>query len=161
MENLPEEIVLKSSPIKWIGFLLLFILFVFGGVLMLKDGENPLMAWLCIGFFGLGIPVSLMQIFKPGTLTLNADGFEQRMMGRVTASRWDEVSGFGIYKIRRGFFTTNTFVSFSRLEDEGKALAGVARALSGGTAQLGDTFGMKAQKLADLMNEFRNRALSP
>jgi len=52
-------------------------------------------------------------------------------------------------------------VSFSNSQDEGKLLAQVSTTLTRGhSGALGDTFGMKAEDLAELMNAFRLRALS-
>ena len=82
--SLPKKMVLKASPLKWIGMLLLCALFVWGGFLLLSDGENKLAAWICLLLFGvLGVPVSLFQLIRPGRLTLDEKGFEQVMMGRT------------------------------------------------------------------------------
>ena len=155
---LPREITLKASSLKWFLMLLATALFTAAGIWMLSDPENTLVAWLTLFLFGvIGIPVSLFQLVRPGRLTLNEDGFEQIMMGRVISSDWKAVSGFGVLRIGR-----NKFVSFSRMEDEGKKMTNLSRALTGGghSGMLGDNFGMKAPELADLMNAFRNRALN-
>ena len=81
------------------------------------------------------------------------------MMGRKTSNRWDEVSEFGIYAIKSSFVTASKFVCFDRYADEGKKMTELSRSMVGATAQLADTFGMKAEALAELMNAFRNRAL--
>jgi len=155
--SLPKEIVLKASPLKWIGMLFLCAVLVWGGFLVLADGENKLAAWICFLLFGVvGIPVSLIQLIKPARLTLSENGFEQVMMGRTLKCNWEDVSDFGIFRVKR-----TKFVSFSNSQDEGKLLAQVSATLTRGhSGALGDTFGMKAEDLADLMNAFRHRALN-
>ncbi len=114
-----------------------------------------MVGWLCILFFGLGTLLSLWQLLIPGSLTLDRDGFHQKLLGRKLHCRWHAVSEFDIVRIQR-----NTFVSFSRLEDEGKLLTGISKAITGNhSGMLGDNFGMKPRKLADLMNALRGRAL--
>ena len=39
-------------------------------------------------------------------------------------------------------------------------MADFTQSFAGGSAQLSDTFGLKADELAALMNQYRNRALS-
>ena len=154
---IPTEIVLKASPLKWGGMLLLTILFTLGGFWALSDEEHKLAAWITILLFGvIGIPVSLFQLIRPARLTLNENGFEQVMMGRTVKCNWEDVSDFGIFRTGK-----TKFVSFSNSRDEGKLMAQISSTLTRGhSGALGDTFGMKAQDLADLMNAFRARALN-
>ena len=155
--SLPNEVVLKASPLKWIGILSLCALFVWGGFLLLSDGDNKLAAWICFLLFGVvGVPVSLFQLIRPGRLTLDEKGFEQVMMGRSLKCNWHDVSDFGVMRVSR-----NKFVSFSQAKDEGKVMANLSKTITGNhSGALGDTFGMKAKDLAELMNAFRDRALS-
>ena len=155
--SLPKKMVLKASPLKWIGMLLLCALFVWGGFLLLSDDENKLAACICLLLFGVvGVPVSLFQLIRPGRLTLDEKGFEQVMMGRTLKCNWEDVSDFGVFRIKR-----TKLVSFSNSQDQGKLLAQVSTTLTRGhSGALGDTFGMKAEDLAELMNAFRLRALS-
>lgn len=101
--------------------------------------------------------MSLWQLANPSVLRLSKTGFEQNIMGRILSCHWDEISDFSTYTA-----ANNSFVCFSRREDEGKALSGINQSLTGGyTGQLGDSFGMKADKLAKIMNDYRERALNP
>jgi len=160
MDELPETLTLRGSRLKWIGYLLLALPLMAGGALMAQDPDERIMAGFVFLFFAACCLIFLIQIVRPGQLTLTREGFEQSMTNRKFSCRWDEVSDFGVYALKHGFFTTNKFVSFSRMSDEGKKLAELNRALVGATGQLGDTFGMKAEELAELMNAFRTRALS-
>ena len=154
--DLPDTMTLTSSRLKTFGLLLICLIFVATGLWMTTtDPENKLMGWFCAAFFGLGLPVFIMQLLRPGHLTLSKDGFEQVILGRTLACKWTEVSEFGIVKIKR-----NKFVSFSRYEDEGKMLAGISKSMTGGASgMLGDNFGMKTTELAMLMNDYRVNAM--
>ena len=155
INDLPQTLTLHSSRVKPIFMGLICLVFVAGGILMLSDSDDKAVAWVTIIFFGLCLAVFILQLIRPGHLILNQDGFEQVMLGRTLTVAWKDVSDFGVIKIKY-----NKFVSFSRHQDEGKALAGVSKALTGGhSGMLGDSFGMKAEELAVLMNQFRHRAL--
>jgi len=152
MEELPEEMTLKPSKMKWIGVLTIGAIFTTIGIFMASKGEA--MGWFCAIFFGLVAGVALAQLVGNSHLRLHADGFEQNMLGRKLDCRWDEVSNFGIFKTNG-----NSFVTFNRAQDEGKLMAKINRAVGGGSSQLGDTFGMSAEALATLMLRFQERSL--
>lgn len=151
LEELPEELTLRPSRLKWIGVLGIGACFAAMGTFMINQGEA--MGWLVAIFFGLVAGIALAQLLGNSHLRLHADGFEQNMLGRKLSCRWDEVSDFGIFKTRG-----NSFVTFNRVQDEGKLMAKVNQAIGGGSAQLGDTFGMSAEALAALMLRFQERA---
>lgn len=158
-DPLPENMTLKPSKGKWLALLSSSLVFVALGIFLALDGQ--IMGWFAGGFFALGLPLSVIQLRGTSSwLKLGAEGFEQSMLGRKMASGWEDVSDFRIWKMKRGLFTVHTGVSFDRAEDAGKRLASVNQAIAGGSAALGDTYGMKAEELADLMNAFRARALA-
>ena len=79
-------------------------------------------------------------------------------MGRLwrdAAYRWTDVSPFGIVSIRG-----SRRVAFDVARDRG-ILASLARKQFGVSAILPDSYGMKAEELADLMNAWRTAALEP
>ena len=134
-------------------------IFVVIGILMLRSGENILISWLCIGFFGLGLPLSMLQLVKPATLILNAHGFEQNMLGRKLKYAWVDVSEFGVVEMRQGGFKTISLVCFNLTDQKMSSSAELSRSLTGASGSLADTFGMKPEKLAELMSTFRLRAI--
>ncbi|MEL7130687.1 MAG: hypothetical protein AAGK23_14185 [Pseudomonadota bacterium] len=157
--TLPETLTLRGSRLKALGFLMLAAPLFLAGLFMVLSGNNGWVAWASFLFFGACELVFVFQIINPGQLTLDRHGFKQSLMGRSVTNRWVEVSCFGVYEIKQGFITTNRFVCYDRFEDDGKTLAKINRAMAGASAQLGDTFGMKAEDLAALMNAFRDRAV--
>ena len=104
--ELPETMLLKPSPWKWIAISLMGMLFSAVGVWMIVD-EGGFKSWFCAIFFGAVAAVAIYMLFSGSYLELTADGFEQKMMGRKMACRWVEVSEFGIWVVKG-----NRFVSF-------------------------------------------------
>lgn len=154
-EPLPKSMTLKPSRMKWLLVFLIGAAFTATGLWMIVE-DGALMAWFVTLFFGLVAIVALIPLIGIGShLKLDEAGFEQSLMGRRLKCSWQNVSAFHTYSIGVG----NTFVAFDRAEDDGKRITGINRAIAGGSAQLGDTFGMKAADLAALMNAFRDRAL--
>lgn len=153
---LPDEMLLRPGKLKWLGVLAIGLVFVVLGGVMISAGDDLLLAWACTVFFAVVAGTALyMLTTRSNYLKLSNTKFEQSLMGRRMMCRWDEVSNFGVWSV-----ASNKMVAFNRFEDKGKAIASINQAISGGSASLGDTFGMKAKDLVQLMNAFRDRALA-
>ncbi len=88
-----DEIIFQSSPWKNIGYFLLSLGFVIIGNFMLLSGEPPLIAWSCILFFGLGIPIFGRELFdRRPRIILSHEGIFDRTLG-VGVIRWEDVEG--------------------------------------------------------------------
>ena len=157
--NWPTPVILKSSRLKSILLLLVCGIFVAGGFFIPLEPDEKWIGWAAMGLFGIGIPVFLFQILKPGELRFSKTGFEQNFMGRSYAFRWDEVSEFSIHKVKNKGITAASFVVFSKLDSTSSPLNDVAIGIAGGTEMLGDTFGLKASELAEVMNRYRSDAI--
>lgn len=154
--KLPKTMEIETSSMKSWAMLSICLVFTLWGVWMLSNGEGKFSDWVAVIFFGVvGLPVCIVRFVKQGKLILTNEGFEQILMGRTMKCNWEDVSDFDVIGTN-----WNKFVSFSRVEDEGKAMALVSKALTGNhSGMLGDNFGLRAEELAELMNAFRNRAL--
>ena len=77
-----QELRLRKSPWKAVRLLLGSGLFVAIGWWMLGEPDSPKWAaWLCIVFFGLGVPISLFQLFdRRPQIIVNDVGVFDRMM---------------------------------------------------------------------------------
>ena len=158
-DPLPEEMILRPSKVKWGVLFLIGFLFAAGGVWMIQDGEPK--GWLVALIFGSFTAIAIVPLFSPHAyLRLDRNGFEQAFMGRSFSCDWRDVSEFHVWSMRHGFFVTNRFVGFTRREDEGKLITKFNKAMVGGASQLSDTYGMKAQDLANLMNAYRVQAMA-
>ena len=131
-QPLPNEMILKPSRKKWFWVFLGGAVFCAGGIFLIREGEG-LIGWLCLIFFGLTAVIAAIQLIGVGSyLSLTTDGFEQSMFGRKNSWQWQDVSDFRVWTIKQGFITTNSFVSFDARQDEGKAIADINVAISGG-----------------------------
>lgn len=75
-------IKLYKSPRRAITLLLLCSIFVVGGLYMLQETNAPKwVAWMNIGFFGLGLPVGLFHLFdRRPQILINEIGIYDRTM---------------------------------------------------------------------------------
>lgn len=149
-----ETRILYPGKLKWGLVSLIGLSFALGGVFMIRDGQGG-MAWFVTIFFGLTAVVGLLQLFGKGSsLTLTREGFQIRNMGRdMKLVRWQECSGFGVASVGAA-----KMIVYDHLHDRDKALGQVNQSLVGGSSALPDTYGMKPQELADLMNAYREKS---
>lgn len=151
-----NSLVLRPKPLrKWWWVALGSGAFTAIGFHMIRSGND--LGWFVGGFFGLCLFGSF-AMFLPGAsyLKLEANGFTVCTFWRKQHYRWDAVSAFGVTTIAH-----NRFVAFDFIVDEDRPKgASINVAISGAESSLPDTYGMRADALATLMNEWRERALS-
>lgn len=157
-DDLGDTLVLRPSLWKHMLMLAGSLGFVAIGVFIMPAGDWT--RWLVTGFFGLCAAVFVTQLL-PGAsyLKLDREGFEFAAMFRKTCITWSDVSPFAA-----GYISANKMVLFELTEGSpgapSRRIASIARNLAGAAGALPDTYGMKAEALADLMNRWRDRALS-
>jgi len=146
-----EAIILQPSRIRAILFLLVCLVFVAVGCWIIIR-ENSWIGWLNVFFFGVGAVVFIMNLI-PGKsyLKLTPEGFEVSSLSRSYTYRWTEVAQFGVADV-----SFNKMVVFNYSPSYQKAKKGrrISRQLASWEAGLHDTFGMKPQDLADLLNRY-------
>ncbi|HEV7693812.1 MAG TPA: hypothetical protein VGO52_23460 [Hyphomonadaceae bacterium] len=152
--DLPEALTLRPSPLKWFALFLGSLAFT---SFILQTGKTGLMAWGGLLLFGGGIPLSLVAMFGIGTdLRLDREGFTVRTIFRAFHYEWANCSAFEIERTGR-----IDSVIFSVRTDEQKRASPPAKFfLHGPFHTLPDTYGRSPEKLAALMNAFRDRALA-
>ena len=148
-----DEIVLRPSKRKWLGVMSIGLFFVAIGIFMIVD-RGGVLSWLTTIFFAGCALVAIIQLFSNSCLRLYATGFEQNMMGRKTNYQWTDVSDF------RTAWRGASLVCFDNNHDASTFLGKASRKISPGSSALGDTFGMSAIELADLMNSYRNKSIA-
>jgi hypothetical protein len=149
-----QELTLLPARPRTIGLLLVCLLFTGGGGWMIGKGE--IAGWLCAVFFGLGCVVFSVNLW-PGAsyLRLGPEGFVVcSLFRRWPLVRWDAVSEFRVVRVR------TKMVVYDQEGYKSSRLARVNRALVGAGCGLPDTYGRKPEALAELLNEWRARALS-
>jgi len=92
-----------------------------------------------------------------GALTLDAEGFEARNLFRRHRSRWQDTSGFQAARIPPA---QQKLVVYDDVTQSAKTLAQINVGIVGRNAALPDTYGLSADDLAQLMAQWRERALA-
>ena len=145
---------LTPLPSKFVILLLASAAFVAMGLFLVAQGK-PLIGWLNIVFFGLGVAVAIVTLL-PGSnhLQLGDEGFEVCSLYRRWSVRWADVDSFFPAFISRREMVCWNYVSGYSGQRTGR---GVASQLTGVEAALPDTYGMTPAALADLLNQWRMR----
>lgn len=148
--TLPFTLYTKKTKMIWL--LLLCSAFTAIGVWMVLDGQK--MGWFCGGFFALGIPIILIQLHpRASFLTVTDSGFEFSALLRRSCYRWSDVSEFGTYALRQNGLPIGTFVGFNFYPgyQRSSKIRAVSKAMAGFEGGLPDTYGFRAEELAQLL----------
>ena len=140
----------KKSSAVWL--LICCSLFVAIGLLM--AGENVWMGYLCAGFFGLGIPVSIAQLLPGGAyLRVSPEDMVFVSMYRKTRIPWHVVERFFVVVLEIGL-TRRKMVGFNYVPSYDRSRFGrrLSSAMAPCESALPNTFGYKAEELADILN---------
>jgi hypothetical protein len=150
MTNLP--VTYRTRPLKMAFLALGSGIFIAGGLWLLP--REPFIALPCIIFFGLCASVGLVGLLPNSSyLTLTEQGFLFASLFRKHFVAWSSVQSFVPVKIQ---FNSMVGWNYSSEFQESRRLRRVNTALAGVEAALPDTYGMSAEKLADLMNQLRD-----
>ena len=150
-------IVLRASKAKAILLLLVCAAFAVGGGFMIADGQGA-KGWFVALLFGLGVAVFAVQLI-PGAayLEITPHGFVLcSLFRRSPLFPWRDVSSFTVARLPPH---GKKMVMCSPQSDASKALGKAFHAMFGASGGLPDTYGMKAEALADLMNTRRSSAI--
>lgn len=140
------------------------IFFVIAGIVLARS--QGWIGYLCAGFFGLGIPAAIVRILPGSTyLELTNEGFEFCNMFRKTSLSWEVIDEFFIVTLKQTGVSVHKMVGFNFVDsyDRMRIGRGVSKALSQCEGALPDTYGLKPEELADLLNskldEFRQKEI--
>jgi hypothetical protein len=147
--------VLRANRFKWAVLLLAGAVFVMGGVLIFFAAPGGRVGGIFV-FFGGCAAVAAIQLVLRSTLTLTTDGFMFTSFGRRVTRRWQDVDSFVAVRTSAlsGVVGIRLAISSERLSGPRRAAMAIA-GYDGGA--LPDTYGMKADDLAALMNDWRGR----
>jgi hypothetical protein len=149
--------VLRPNKAKAILLLLMCAAFAVGGGFMVADRQGA-KGWFVALFFGLCAAVFVVQLI-PGAsyLEITSDGFVIcSLFRRSPLFPWRDVGSFAVAKLPPH---GKKMVMFSSQRDAAKTLGKVNSAMFGASGGLPDTYGMKAEELAELMNTRRSIAI--
>jgi hypothetical protein len=107
--------------------------------------------------FGLGALIAAAAMLPgAGGLTLDGDGFETTNLFRRHRTRWRDAAGFEAARIPRAH---RKMVVYDDITQGTKSIAKLNVGLVGRNSGLPDTYGHSADNLAQLMAQWRERAL--
>jgi hypothetical protein len=102
-------------------------------------------------FFGMGVIVGALQLFgKPDKIAFDQQGFTYRNLGKSVRMEWQQIMGFGTYKVGPPLGAT-TFVGMKLVPDLQNAGTVLADGLTGFHGALPTTYGVKPVVLAQAM----------
>jgi hypothetical protein len=148
-----DELVFSASRFKASLLLLGSILFVVLGWWMKE--QKPLIGWLCVVFFSLGVPAAL-TMFLPGVMSLRLDpeGLEMKSLGRTNTIRWSDVQSFRIGSIRGAKMIA---IQYRPQYAEQKFARSAASAISGMEGAIPNSYNVPLVRLETVLNEWLER----
>jgi len=166
LSSMDQTLKLKPSRRKWIFLGVLFLLFAGSFVLMYvytPTREPPDDSLLVVGslvvFFLAGAVLSFMNLLPDRAyLLLTPSGFTMRTLWASKSFRWAEVEQFGTLSVKGTTRVVFTLTAEGRLRYTESMLRKLNKAMSGGDEALADTYGMSAEALAELMNQWKGKA---
>jgi hypothetical protein len=152
MQQLP--VTFRPRRMKMAALLAGSLVFVLAGISMLP--REPIMGWLSIVFFGLGVTAFALNLHpKSSFLTLQRDGFTVSSLFRQHFVPWSSVQAFMPTSVAQKKMVGWNYKPEFRAQ---KNLRRFNIATSGIEAALPDTYGMSAEALCELLNELRETA---
>jgi hypothetical protein len=150
-----DELTFHASRGKAVLILLASIIFVAIGYFLRH--EQPLIAWACMIFFGLGIPVGLVMIFSPNStyLRLDQEGFEMGSFVKKTRIKWTDVQRFELASISGAKMIAIVYAPHYEGQKIGRVIAG---GLSGGMeGAISNSYNAPLAEVLKTLNEWRAR----
>jgi hypothetical protein len=155
MDSPPLPLTFKAKRGKTIAYLAVSLVFVGGGWLMIHKGEI-ITGWLDGGFFGLCAAILTVQLFpqmRP-TLLIDEHGIEFGNLAKKSRINWNVISEFGVAVVRNHHGTVvqkMVGINFSTEYHQAAKGRAVSKFLTGYEGALPDTYGFKADELAELL----------
>ena len=133
-----------------------------------------IIGWFALVFFALAVPIALFQLLtNKSYLLLKADGFQMHGIRKSRLIPWSEVGTFTAMTlpnpvlalipkwIRGPGAPKMVFFDYLPGVQSHQRLRSLNRTLTGHEAGLADTYGLKAEELAKLMNDWRSHFSAP
>ncbi len=152
MEKLP--LILRPSKLKTLVLLIICLVFSFGGIFLIREGNN--MGWLVFSFFFIGVIVFIITLLPNSSyLKISAEGIEIKTLFKKSQMiSWGVIDEFGAAYIGVNKMVT---INFNENYNQQKVGRNLASSLTGFEGALPDTYGMDASKLANLLNDYKNK----
>ena len=145
------ELTLRPNRRRYLLNMTLAAGFVAAGALTIRKGDPR--GWAGILFFGFGVIVYVLLLL-PGSAYLRLDptGFTVCSLFRAHATSWFEVDSFEVARMRGRKLVVFNFSNLHRGQEFVRKLA---VAIGWHQGALPDTYGLFAEELAAMMNDWR------
>jgi hypothetical protein len=149
-----DELTFTATRSKAVFLVLGCLVFVVGGYFI--RAEKPVIAWACMIFFGLGLPLCSVQLFWPNSsyLRLDAAGFEIGSLLGKKRVKWTDVAGFQIGSIRGAKMIQIIYSPQYQGQKVGRA---VAESLGGMEGAIANNYNAPLDELLKTLNEWQTR----
>ncbi|TCI85007.1 STM3941 family protein [Tenacibaculum sp. M341] len=150
-----ETQIFKPNKKQNIILMLVCLIFIIGGVFMIKSGEPK--GWFVAISFGLGIIVSIVQLYPNASyLKLTEEGFEVKSMFRASFTKWADIKD-----LRKGSLNGNKMIFFDYTDEHKKWKQGkkVAKFLSGKEGAIPSSYNIKTDDLLALMLTYKSEVV--
>lgn len=131
------------------------LVFVIIGALQISRHDHSAIGWLCVLFFGLGAGVFAIQFIPSASyLRIQSEGFMFCSLFRKSPMiPWQEVSSFRVASVPP---SGHRMVVFDRHTASNRGLRQINRHLVDATDGLPDSYGLRPEELANLLNIWRS-----
>lgn len=152
-----SEIVLHPDKRRMALYLSGCLAFVIIGITQVAGHKASMVGWLCVLFFGICAAVFSVQFFRGASyLRLRSDGFMFCSLFRKSPLiLWRDVSDFRVVRLPPA---GKPMVAFDWRAGPNRGVRQLNKQLVDATDGLPDTYGLKPDQLAALMNAWRSRA---
>jgi hypothetical protein len=156
LARFPGPATLVPSRMKWIMVMLTGAAFSVAGVFLMP--KNEAMTWFCMVFFGLVAAIGLIMLLPgAGGLTLRREDFEVTSLFRRHTVSWADASDFIAGRIPPAM---TKMVLYNHAAAKNIMLGKLNTSIAGRNGALNDTYGLDADALANLMMQWRERAMA-
>jgi hypothetical protein len=154
-----EVVVLGANKRKAVFLLLASLVFVAAGISMVVSNPHAAIAWICIAFFGLGIPLSIYMLTPgAGELRIDRNGIEMKTLFKPMKLSWSDVNGFYVGRIRTGYTSTKMIgIEYSNSYQKLRAGRQLSAALTGMQGGIPNNFNRPAEQICELLNRAKKQ----
>ena len=147
-----ESLTIEGSKLKPVKHLIAGIVFVAIGGYLIHTGS--IFGWVCVLFFGLAIPASILQFFKRSYIKLDSSGFEVGYGAKPWRLDWHEVDLFYVGKIGGNKMIA---IKYSSSYEKQQGSRKIASTLTGMEGVINNQFKLSPEQICKHLNDWKVR----
>ena len=148
-------ILVRGSRARPVWLVLGSAVFVAIGLVILASGKSPGVSLLTIGFFGLCGAAGVAILIAPPRLEIGPSGITQKVLLRTVRFAWTDIYNFR--PIVLGLSSTTVGFDYLTERPSRTGLRALNTAVAGAQGALNPGMELRPAKLAELLNEARER----